>query len=65
MRKLLPRTVNGHPRRIRIDLLTQAELSIRDAERAVESLPADVRLTEAVVLISKAREKVADYLENE
>lgn len=51
------------PRRNRIDKLTPAELAIRNAMIAVEELPADVRLTEAVVLLGQAQSKVADYVD--
>ena len=55
--------VDGIPRRCRIDLLTAAELAIYHATQAVEDLPADVRLTEAVILLSRARDKVADFID--
>jgi hypothetical protein len=51
------------PRRIRIDQQTPAEAAIRAAVEAVEALPADVRLTDAVVLLQAARENVADYVD--
>lgn len=51
------------PRRICIDRLTPTELAIREALIAVEKLPPDVRLTEAVVLLGKAQDKVADYVD--
>jgi hypothetical protein len=56
--------VDGFPRRNRIDLLTPAEKAIYDAVQAVENLPADVRLTDAVILLQAARDKVADYIES-
>lgn len=56
--------VDGFPRRNRIDLLTVEEKLIYDATQAVDCMPADVRLTEAVVLLQQAREKVADYVES-
>jgi len=46
-----------------MDLFTPAERAIYDAVQAVEALPADVRLTEAVVLLQQAREKVADFVD--
>jgi hypothetical protein len=49
------------PRRIRIDLMTPAETAIHVAMREVEKAGADVRLTDAIVLLQQAREKVADY----
>ena len=51
------------PRRIRIDLMVPAELAIREALLAVEKMPADTRLTEAVILLSKAQNRVADYVD--
>lgn len=55
--------VDGIPRRCRIDLMAPAELEIRNAVLAVEKLGADPLLTDAVVLLQQAREKVADYIE--
>ena len=54
-------TINETPRRIRIDLFTPAEKAIYDAMQEVEKMPADIRLTEATILLDKAREKVADF----
>jgi hypothetical protein len=51
------------PRRIRIDQFVQAERAIYDAVQAVEAMPADVRLTDAVILLGQARSKVADYVD--
>ena len=51
------------PRRIQLEKLTPAELAIRNAVLAVEEMPADVRLTDAVVLLQKAKEKVADFVD--
>lgn len=51
------------PRRVRVDLNEPAELSIRNAVEAVESMGADVRLTEAVMLLDKARNCVADFID--
>jgi len=51
------------PRRIRAECLVPAERAICDAMQAVEAMPADVRLTDAVVLLGQAREKVADYVD--
>ena len=59
----LPKEVDGIPRRCRIDLSTPAETAIRAAVRAVEVTGCDERLTDAVVLLSQAQDKVADYLE--
>lgn len=51
------------PRRSRIDLSTPAENAIRAAIAEVEAAGADVRLTEAVNLLTSARERVADYVD--
>lgn len=51
------------PRRGRIDLNVVAEHAIRKAMEAVEDLGADVKLTEAVVLLGKAHDAVADYVD--
>jgi hypothetical protein len=52
------------PRRNRIDLLTPAERAIYDAVQAVEELPPDERLTNAVILLGRARDHVADYVDS-
>jgi hypothetical protein len=51
------------PRRICIDQNTPAELAIRAAIRAVEDAGADVRLTDAVVLLGAALESVSDVVD--
>lgn len=51
------------PRRIRIDLFTPAEKAIWDAVQAVEAAGCDVRLTNAVILLGKARDLVADFVD--
>lgn len=51
------------PRRNRLDLNTPAEKAIYDAMQEVEKVGADVRLTEAVILLSKARDLIADYVD--
>ncbi len=51
------------PRRNKLWLNEPAELAIRAAVAAVESMPADVRLTEAVNLLLAASEKVADFID--
>lgn len=48
----------------RIDLLSPAEKAIWDAMGAVEALHADVRLTDAVNLLSAARDSVFNALEH-
>jgi hypothetical protein len=55
---------NEMPRRIRIDLHTPAELAIYNAVLEVEKLPADVRLTKSVVLLSDAKDQLADFIDD-
>lgn len=57
--------IDGFPRRNRLDHNEPTELAIRAAINAVEGLGADVRLTEAVTLLGRALDKVADYVEDE
>ena len=49
----------------RNDLLemTAAELQIREAILLVEKMGADLRLTDAVVLLGRAQSKVADFID--
>ena len=56
---------NKFPRRSCIFLLTPAEKAVFDAVNAVENVGADVRLTDAVVLLQQAREKLADYFDEQ
>lgn len=50
-------------RRRDIQRMTPAELAIGEAIRMVEAFAADPRLTDAVILLSQAQEKVADYVD--
>jgi hypothetical protein len=56
-------TTNEIPRRARIDLFTPAEKAIFDAMIAVEALPASEHLTAAVILLGKAKDRVADFVD--
>ena len=51
------------PRRIDTLRHTSAEKAISDAMREVEELGCDPLLTDAVVLLQQARDKVADYVD--
>ena len=51
------------PRRADLLRLTAAELAIRQAMAAVEAMVADVRLTDAVVLLGAAKDSVADFVD--
>lgn len=59
----LPKEVDGHPRRIRLDWLKEAEVDIHKAQDAVERMAASPHLTAAGNLLAQARDRVADYLE--
>lgn len=52
-------------RRNRLDLMKPSELAIFNAVSEVEKLSPDVRLTEAVILLTKAQSIVADYLDEQ
>jgi hypothetical protein len=54
---------NGIRRRDRLDLNTTAEVAIFKAMQEVEKAGADTMLTEAVILLAKARGLVADYVD--
>lgn len=51
------------PTRIDSQWMTPAELAINAAMEAVESAGASVALTDAVVLLAQARDRVADHVE--
>ena len=51
-------------RRIRLDLMTPAELGIYNVSQEVEKIGADLRLTEAITLLGYARKLVADYVDD-
>jgi hypothetical protein len=56
-------TENQVPRRACIDKRVPAELSIDAAIEAVEKMAADVRLTDAIVLLQAAKDSVSDYID--
>jgi hypothetical protein len=51
------------PRRSAVWLMTPAELAIRAAMFAVERLEAHPLLTDAVIVLGEARDKVADFVD--
>lgn len=57
--------MNDLPRRNYIDQLSPAEAAIREAKQLVEMAGCDPLLTEAVNLLSRAQEKVADFIDFE
>lgn len=52
------------PRRSCLDLFCPAEKAIFDAVQAVEQTPAHPRLTEAVILLQKAKDQVSDFVDD-
>jgi len=57
-------TENEIKRRIRMDQWCPAETAIFNAMQEVEKMTADERLTEAVILLGKAKDKVADFIDD-
>lgn len=55
--------MNDIPRRNDIWRRTPAEISIDRSMREVEGLVADPRLTDAVILLERARNKVSDFVD--
>lgn len=55
--------MNDIPRRVQIDQFSPAETAIFNAVKAVEDGPPDTRLTQAVILLQRAREWVADFVD--
>jgi hypothetical protein len=55
---------NTIPRRARLYLNEPAERAIFDAMQEVEKLPPDIGLTDAVILLQQARDKVSDYIDS-
>ena len=53
------------PRRIDLQRFTPAEKAIFDATDEVERAGAHPLLTDAVILLGQAREKVADYVDSQ
>lgn len=56
-------TENTFPRRNQLDQMTEAEKAIYEATQKVEAMGAHEKLTEAVILLGKAREAVADFVD--
>ena len=51
------------PRRCYVQKMVPAELAIRDAMEAVELMGCDVRLTDAIILLEEAKNKVSDVVD--
>ena len=58
-------TVNGVPRRFRTDLDTPLESKLREIIHEVEAAGAHSLLTDAIVLLQAAKDKVSDFVELE
>lgn len=56
--------MNEIPRRIRMDQWSKAEKAIYEAMQTVESMGADPALTDAVVLLGQAKDRVADFVDS-
>lgn len=54
---------NEIPRRNRLDLNEPAELAIRKAMDEVEKIGADPGLTEAIISLDNAFQRVADFID--
>ncbi|NCX55577.1 MAG: hypothetical protein EBW87_00040 [Burkholderiaceae bacterium] len=52
-------------RRFNLALNEPAELAISTAMGEVERLPADVRLTQAIVLLAQAKDLVSDFIDGQ
>jgi hypothetical protein len=55
--------MNMTNRRNVIPLMEPAEKIILDAMYEVEKLPPDVKLTDAIILLKQAKDKVSDYID--
>lgn len=53
------------PRRSRVDLQTNPERVLYNAVGVIENMGADIRLTEAVTLIEKARSLVSEVVDEQ
>lgn len=54
---------NEIPRRNRLDLNTPAEKAIHEAIQEVEKVGVDSKLTDIVVMLANAKEKLSDYID--
>jgi hypothetical protein len=56
--------VDGIPRRSKMECWTPAERATYDLTQQIEALGCHPLLTDAVVLLSQVRDKIADWCEN-
>ena len=58
--------INGVPRRAMYEHLKPEEIAIIDIQNKIDSLGCDERLTDCIMLLSHARDRIGDYFdENE
>lgn len=55
---------NEIPRKCKLELMSPGELAIHEAKQIVEAMGCDERLTDAIVLLIQAQDKVADFVDN-
>jgi len=55
---------NTIPRRCRLDLMTPAELAIRNAILEIEKLGCDTKLTDIVFMLDKAKDLTSDFIDS-
>lgn len=55
---------NKIPRRAIVEKFSKGEKAIYDAIHTVEDMGADERLTDAVILLQRAQDKVADFIDD-
>lgn len=56
---------NTIPRRVRIDLFSKEEKAIYDVQQMIEHMEADPILTDVGLLLSQARNRLADYVDKQ
>lgn len=56
---------DSFPTRSDLQMMTPAEIAITDAMQAVEEAGASTALTDAIVLLGRARDRVADHVEGD
>lgn len=59
----MSKEINKMPRRNRLYLNTKAELAIHSAIQEVEKAGASKELTEVVILLTKAKDELSDYID--
>lgn len=57
-------TFKNHARRTRLDLMTESEKAIYNAMQEVEKVGAHPKLTEVTTMLSKAKDLLGDYLDD-